>query len=249
LEHSLRAGRAVFALGIGAMGVLTLARPDYNPVLMPLPTSLPGRAPLLAFSGAWLVVSAVAILLERRARTAALAIAALLSVGALLHIRPVLMNPGTPAWVIAFESVALAAAAWTLAGMLGRLPASVRVAARLAFGASLIAFGLFHFLYHGYIESVVPAWIPGHTFWTYGIGVALMAAGVAIPSRIGGRLAATLLAVMFGSWVFIVHSPRVVASPANADEWSSLIIALTCCGASWIMREHLGRLPVPEGHG
>ena len=113
------------------------------------------------------------------------------------------------------------------------------MASRWGFGVSLLAFGSFHFVYHGYIESVVPAWIPAHAFWTYGIGCALLAAGLAILTGIKARLAATMLAIMFGSWVFIEHAPRVAASPSNADEWSSLIIALACCGASWIVRESL----------
>ncbi len=223
------------------MGVLMLVRLDAPPVLLPLPESLPGRVVIAGLSGAWLIVSAVTILADRRARTGALAIAGLLSIGALLHLRPVLMNPGTPAWAVAFETVVLASAAWTLAGMLGPTAEWLRVAARFGFGVSLIAFGLFHFLYHQYIDNAVPDWIPGHTFWTYGIGIALMAAGLAVLTRIQGRLAATLLAIMFGSWVFIVHAPRVAASPANADEWSSLIIALACCGGSWILRESLAR--------
>ena len=49
------------------------------------------------------------------------------------------------------------------------------------------------------------------------------------------------LAIMFGAWVFIVHAPRVAATPANADKWSRLLIALACCSASWIMRENLAR--------
>ena len=219
--------------------VLMLARLDVPPVLVPLPESLPGRVLLAGLSGAWLIGSALTILIDRRARGGALAIAGLLSFGVLLHIRPVLMNPGTPAWAVGFETVVLGAAAWTLAGMLGRIPELLRVGARWGFGTSLLAFGLFHFLYHAYIEAVVPAWIPGHKFWTYGIGLALMAAGLAILTRIKGRLAATLLSIMFGSWVFIVHTPRVAANPSNADEWSSLIIAFACCGASWIMRESL----------
>ena len=224
---------------MAAMGVLMLARLDFPPVLVPLPRLVPGRVLLAGLSGAWLIASAVTILIDRRARSGALAIAGLLSLGMLLHLRPVLMDPASPAWAVAFETVALGAAAWTLAGVLGPLPERMRVAARWGFGASLLAFGLFHFIYHGYIESAIPAWIPGHQIWTYGIGVALIAAGLAILTRIKARLAATMLSIMFGSWVFIVHAPRVAASPSNADEWSSLIIALACCGASWIIRESL----------
>ncbi|HEU5218122.1 MAG TPA: DoxX family membrane protein [Gemmatimonadales bacterium] len=239
MDRSLRAGSAVFAVAMGAMGVLMLARPEVQHALEPLPKWLPGRSLVAGLSGALLIASAVTILIDRRARSGAVAIAGLLSFGMLLDIRLVFRNPGTPAWAVAFEAVVLGSAAWTLAGMLG-FPQRLRVAARCGFGVSLLAFGLFHFVYHGYIESVVPAWIPGHTFWTYSIGCALIAAGLAILTGIKARLAATLLAIMFGSWVIILHAPRLAAAGlTSVNEWSSLLIALACCGASWIMRESL----------
>ena len=70
MERSLRAGSAVFAAGIGAMGVLMLARLDVPPVLVPLPESLPGRVLLAGLSGAWLIGSALTILIDRRPRGA-----------------------------------------------------------------------------------------------------------------------------------------------------------------------------------
>jgi len=221
------------------MGVLMIVRPDVPAVFMPLPASLSDGSVLVVLSGVGLTASGVAILVGRRADLGALSMAGLLTLGSILHIGPVRMNPGTPAWAVAFETVVLAAAAWTLAGLLRRMPEQVRVVARSAFSASLIAFGLFHFLYHAYIENAVPEWIPGHAFWTYAIGGALIAAGLAVWTGIQARLASTLLSIMFGSWVFIVHAPRVAASWSNADEWSSLFIALACCGASWILRESL----------
>jgi len=238
-QQTLRVESAIFTVAIAAMGVLMIVRPDLPSVLVPLPASLSGTSVLVVLSGIWFIASAVAVLAGRRDGPGALSMAGLLTLGSVLHIGPVLMNPGTPAWAIAFETVVLAAAAWTLAGLLTRMPERVGVAARWAFSASLIAFGLFHFLYHAYIENAVPAWIPGHAFWTYGIGGAFIAAGLAVWTGIQARLAATLLTIMFGSWVFIVHTPRVAASWSNANEWSSLLIALACCGASWIVRESL----------
>jgi uncharacterized membrane protein YphA (DoxX/SURF4 family) len=111
--------------------------------------------------------------------------------------------------------------------------------ARLAFGASFLVFGLSHFLYHAYVESVIPAWIPAHPFWAYAIGIAHLAAGISILTRVQARLAATLLAVMFGSWVVIVHAPRVTID--SSREWTSLIVALAFCGASWIAAETFAR--------
>ena len=60
-------------------------------------------------------------------------------------------------------------------------------AGRSIFAVSLAAMG-----------ALVPAWIPAHLVWTYGIGCALMAAGLAMMSGITAQLAATMLAIMFG---------------------------------------------------
>ena len=108
MERSLRAGSARFAAGMVSMGVLMLARPDVPAVFVPLPPSLPCPLFLTGLSGAWLSTSAVTMLIDRQARSGALAMAGLLSLGMLLHLRPVLMHPGTPAWAVAFETVVLA---------------------------------------------------------------------------------------------------------------------------------------------
>ena len=241
MDRALRGGSAVFAVGMAAMGILTLARFDFSPVLLALPPDLPGRVAVAAISGICLIGAAVTILLDRRPRVGALTIASVLSLGALLHALPFFTHSASPVWAVAFESIVLASAAWALTDLLGELSNGARVAARIGFAISLFAFGIFHFVYHAYIASVIPAWIPGNLFWTYGIGCALIAAGVAVLTGIQARLATTLLAIMFASWVVIVHAPRVAASPANADEWSSMIIALSCCGASLIMRAGAAR--------
>jgi hypothetical protein len=44
--------------------------------------------------------------------------------------------------------------------------------------ASLAAFGAEHLSAAGEISQVVPRWIPGHSIWVYGVGLALLAARV-----------------------------------------------------------------------
>jgi uncharacterized membrane protein YphA (DoxX/SURF4 family) len=110
----------------------------------------------------------------------------------------------------------------------------VAVAARVAFGLSFIAFGISHFMYAAYVESVIPSWIPGHTFFTYFTAMAHIAAGLSLVSGIRYRLAATMLTIMFGSWVLMLHMPRVALALTNSNEWTSLIVAIAMCGGAWL---------------
>ena len=50
------------------------------------------------------------------------------------------------------------------------------------------------------------------------------------------RLAATLLAAMYATFVLILHAPRVAATPTARIEWTMLFIALSLTGAAWIVR-------------
>jgi hypothetical protein len=40
---------------------------------------------------------------------------------------------------------------------------------------------------------------------------------------------------MFFLWVVVLHAPRVAASLNNGNEWNSAFVALTMCGAGWIL--------------
>jgi hypothetical protein len=144
------------------------------------------------------------------------------------------------------ETLALCAPALVLSGPL-TMTGSERASglARLgliAYGLSLPIFGILHFRYHGYVAAVIPGWIPAHLAWAYGIGVAFVAAGVSILSGVQARLAAWLLGVMFGSWVVILHGPRVVAAHYRRGEWTSFIVALTMSGGAWIVAAHLEKM-------
>jgi uncharacterized membrane protein YphA (DoxX/SURF4 family) len=119
----------------------------------------------------------------------------------------------------------------------GPLRSRVRLAARIIFGACPVVFGISHFAYAGFTAAMVPAWIPpGGMFWAYATGVAHVAGGLAILARIQARLAATLLAAMYGGFALLLHAPRVVAAPTAHIEWIMLAIATSLSGAAWAIR-------------
>ena len=92
-----------------------------------------------------------------------------------------------------------------------------------------------------FVASLVPAWIPGHAFWTYFAGTALIASGVAMITRIKARLAATMLGVMLLTWVLVLHIPRAIADPYSGigGEWTSVFEALAESGIAFILGETL----------
>jgi len=85
------------------------------------------------------------------------------------------------------------------------------------------------------------SWIPGHVFWTWFAGAALIAAGVAMIVRVKARLAATLLGAMLLIWVLILHIPRAMADPYSGvgGEWTSVFEALAASGVAFILGQTL----------
>jgi uncharacterized membrane protein YphA (DoxX/SURF4 family) len=110
------------------------------------------------------------------------------------------------------------------------------------FAFGIIAFGVDHFLYTPYIATLVPAWIPGHIFWAYFAGTALIASGVGMIVRVKARLAATLLGTMIFIWILVLHIPRAIADPYSdvGNEWTSTFEALTKSGVAFILGQTLG---------
>lgn len=226
---SSRPGRLVFATAIAGMAAQNLVYRDFLAGFQPAPAGLPLRAPLAVLVGAITLGAAIAIAGGRRAVGGARALLAWLAVLAVAFHVPVLaahLGSGG-AWAVACEVIALGGIAAMLA-----LPASS--AGRIAFAATLPAFGLFHFLYLDYIVSVIPGWIPGHTFWAIATGIALIAAGASLLGGRHARLAAILTTVMFGSWVILLHVPRMLER-RHADEWTSMFIATAMCGGAWLL--------------
>jgi uncharacterized membrane protein len=224
--HLPSIGRAVFAIGVAALGCQSLITGDFLRGLQPVPAWVPARTLWANATAIVLVAACAGILVSRRPQFAARAVFAWFSVFVIaLHVPNVIAHPGDGnAWTTALEMLALGGAAAVLA--LPQLPAL----GRICFGATLPAFGCLHFIYRDYVASVIPGWIPGHMFWALATGIALIAAGASIVLQRKDRLAAILLTVMYGTWVVVLHVPRAVAAH-RGSEWTSLFIAVAMCGA------------------
>jgi len=240
-------GRILFAIGIGAFGVLYLLHGQYLGGLPPVPPWAPGGSIGAYLVGIFLIVAAVCIAAQWNARLFAVLLGTLfLFCVIFLHLQHFsdVIHKGNDR-TRALEPLALAAAAFILAGTYSlRSPKSsvwhtvTEIAiksARFVFAFTLIIFGWQHFEYAAYLATLVPAWLPFHLAWIYFTGAGFIVAGACFALKILGRLAATALGLMFFLWVVTLHSPRVYASFQNADEWSSLFVALAMAGGSFVI--------------
>lgn len=250
MESMVRLGRLFFSLPLVAFGVQYFLYGRFVGGLPPMPQWMPGNRSLAYLTGAALVVAGVSIAAKWKAGRAA----AVFGVWFLLCV-VVLHGPRAGAiWndgVIrtrALEPLTMAAAAFVLAETLLTEQADrkwqaamspLAFAGRHIFALCMVVFGIQHFLYARFIAMLIPAWLPAHLFWAYFTGCAFIAAGIAISTNMLGRVGATALGVMFLLWVVILHAPRVAHHPRNGDEWSSAIMAVAMCGASWVIAEAL----------
>ncbi|MEO8703846.1 MAG: hypothetical protein ABI867_27595 [Kofleriaceae bacterium] len=222
--------RFVFAGGLLAIGVQNLVCGDFLPELQPVPDWVAGRSGLAYAVGAIVIGAAAFVIAGRHVQRAARVLVVVLGLWVVaLHAPQLIANPSNGgAWTSALEILAFAAAAWLLA------VAPHAAIAKLVFGCTFVGFAILHVIYADYVAFVIPAWIPGHVFWAYATAAAHAAAGLAIASGVVARIAAIMLGAMLGSWVLLLHLPRVVEANTR-PEWTSMLVALTMCGAAWVV--------------
>ncbi len=238
-----RVGRILFGAAMALFGLLYLFHARGNGPAPGPPWTVETGA-LAWLIGAGFVVAGVCIALRMWERLAAALLAAAFLLRVLFVFVPRLFadvhDPGP--WTSGCEVLALGAVALVLAGGLESLdfgpsasPEGLVVVGRLLFAAALVVFGVQHFMYAKFVATLVPAWIPGHLFWAYFVGVVFIVAALSIATKVQGRLAATLLGLMFLLWVIVLHTPRVVAAVHNGNEWTSAMVALAFSGGSFAL--------------
>ena len=249
MDGVLRLGRLFFALSMVFFGVEYFIYVAALKGPIPGPPWLPGLHPLAVLTGAALIAVGVCIATGKMARLAAalLGIVLLLTVVS-LHLPGLFAKIHDPGpWTSSFELLALMGGAFVLAWIAAsdglkleppdKILSHLATFGRVMFAASLVVFAVQHFLYAKFIATLIPAWIPARLFWSYFVGVAFIAAALAIVAKKMARTASILLGIMFFIWVVILHLPRVAASPRNGNEVTSLLVALAMGGASFILAE------------
>jgi uncharacterized membrane protein len=106
---------------------------------------------------------------------------------------------------------------------------------RLFFAVPMAAFGAQHFTSARFVMKMVPSWIPGHLFWTYFVGTALIAAGLSIVTGKQSRLAATLLGIMLFLFVSLMHVPTFIRNPSDRIQLAVVLRDLSFSGGAFAL--------------
>jgi uncharacterized membrane protein len=229
------AGRVFFALAILGFGIQYAFYGHLRRGLPLCPIWLHPNT-ILAYSLAALcIASGLALLTTWRTTTVSLILGLVFlatSVFYLLHFNYVAYDGNGR--TLFLECISLAASALILHGIASGSKYSL-MPGRLFFGIAMIVFGIQHFLYVGFLATLVPHYLPAHHLWVLATGLALIAAGLSIATTIEDTYVAYGLFVLFFGWLITLHIPRILHALHNGDEWSSGFVVLAFSGTSLLL--------------
>src|SRR5437667_622567 len=104
---------------------------------------------------------------------------------------------------------------------------------RLFFAIPMAVFGSEHFTNTAAIATLVPRWIPAHTFWVYLVGLAFICAALSIAILVQARLAAALVGMTLLIFVLVMDMPGVFANPHNRFFWALALRQLAFSGGAF----------------
>jgi uncharacterized membrane protein len=121
---------------------------------------------------------------------------------------------------------------------------------RMFYALPMGVFATQHFTNPKLVASIVPSWMPFHTFWVYLVGTAIIAAVLSILLEIHARLAATLLGCMFLLFVVLMHIPNIVAAHGARLFWVIGLRDLAFSGGAFALAAtQLKRTPADGARG
>jgi hypothetical protein len=239
-------GRILLALALLGFGIENVLFGHYVVArAAPWPADPSMRFIVASVTAAVFLASGAAMLMGRFVREAGIASAALI-LGWMLILR----LPGAVAgpawsgdWTNVLKAATLASGAIGVAVADGRpigaILRTLRTIGPCVTSAFFLLAGIQHFMFAGFVATLVPPFIPGALFWTYFAAIALLAAGIGFCVPPIRPVAATLAGAMVFSWVFLVHVPLVFN--VGRAEWMGVFEALGISGVCLI----LARWPAP----
>ncbi|MEO8474727.1 MAG: hypothetical protein ABI477_21180 [Chryseolinea sp.] len=240
--------RTFYAIAMIAFGVQHILMDDFIAGRAPVwPQNLPGQMVWAYATGLILIMTGVAVIVDKKARVALLTTGVLILLwAALRNIYMLILNPEYGALLTnLFKSLGIGGGAFIVANTFQSVEFSstsdafVKMMSTIAFyfvGTFLLVGGVQHFIFVDFVKFLIPTWIPGSTFWTYFAGLALVAGGLGIITGIKRSLAALLSGIMIFIWVLVLHLPRAVQNQ-NQNEWTAVFEALAVSGILILISE------------
>jgi uncharacterized membrane protein len=243
----IQPGRIIFALGIIALGVLQFFARNYilgRPPALTWPVwaaEMPGKLAWAYISGALVIIAGLAIILNKKARLAAIFIGMIfLAYSFLLRHLTAMSDIGN-----GYKSLALGGGAFIIASSFFEKerpgPGNSFLNNNLVLTGSLFISlfffwaGIAHFKFDEFVINFIPAYIPAHAFWTYFCGIALLAGGIGLIFTKTRKLAAILSGLMILLWFILLHIPRTVRAPQDFNEWMGVFESFSFSGILFVL--------------
>jgi len=248
MQNLIRAGRAFYGIGIAGIGVQQFIYSEFRPVILAYwPSGIPAPSIWAYIIGAGLILTGAIIVFGKRARVVSILLGIFLFLLFLcshvyyqLYLSPYDFHFGN--WTNALKELAFSGGAFIMAASFPETKSFISnrallIIGRIFFSIMLVIFGYDHFLYTEFVATLVPGWIPGHTFWTYVGAVALIGSGLCILLKIQIRLVGVLLGITLLIWFVILHIPRAIADPysGKGNEITSVFQALAFSGIAFVI--------------
>lgn len=119
----------------------------------------------------------------------------------------------------------------------------------LCFAMPLAVFGAEHFAAAKGISELVPSFMPWPLFWTYFVGVALLAASLSIATKIQVRWSGLLFGIMMFLFVAMMDLPGALADRHNRIAWVLLLRELSFGAGAWCLAAHAIQSGRTQGKG
>ncbi len=126
---------------------------------------------------------------------------------------------------------------WASMKEIGKARGLDRIAAltNVCFAIPLAVFGALHLFGPEFVRDLVPEYMPWRLFWSYFVGVALIAASVSIATGIWVRWSGLLFGIMMFLFVAMIHFPGALSSPNDRIIWTIVFREMSFGGAAWIL--------------
>ncbi len=103
----------------------------------------------------------------------------------------------------------------------------------LCLAMPLAVFGAEHFAAAKGIMQIVPSFMPWPLFWTYFVGLALLAASLSIATKIQAGWAGLLFGIMMFLFVAMMDIPGTIAKPHDRFNWALTLRELSFGSGGW----------------
>jgi uncharacterized membrane protein len=241
MEKLVKPGRIIFAVGMIILAIICYLSKDFIVGRPPAwPSSFTINPALAYISGTAILAASIAILFRKNGGFAAMGIALLIFVLSVLRHLPHFMND----WANAYKSLALFGGSLIIAvsfqdEMEGKVAGpfiskSIRdgfvQVGSILIGIFFLACGYAHFKFAEFVNTLIPGFIPFHSFWTYFCGVCLFAGGLGLIFPQTRSRAALLSAIMVGGWFILLHVPRFIANSSDPSDRMGLGESFTFVG-------------------